>query len=71
MTSPKDFLGWRKSSFSKDSPECVEVATRSRPGVGVGIRDSRQYGAGPILEFSAAAWRDFLQRVRRGDHDSR
>lgn len=71
MTSPKDFIGWRKASFSKDSPECVEVAAHRRSGAGVGVRDSRQHGAGPILAFSAAAWHDFLRQVRRGDHDLR
>jgi Domain of unknown function (DUF397) len=42
----------------------VEVA-RNLPGI-VAVRDSRDPD-GPKLVFTAAAWRAFLDGVRRGD----
>jgi hypothetical protein len=37
---------WRKSSFSSQSGNCVEVA-RNLPGI-VAIRDSKEPGRGPL-----------------------
>jgi Domain of unknown function (DUF397) len=67
--SDQKFAGWRKSSYSGDGNSCVELAvTRpsARPGTGpvVGVRDTKRNGRGPILEFSAGAWREFLNRIR-------
>lgn len=47
---------WRKSSYSEDSSDCVEV------GHGIGIRDSKA----PVthLPVSADAWSAFLGLVR-------
>jgi hypothetical protein len=68
--------GWRKSSYSNSSANCVEVAFSARRARGpasdqppatsqvVGIRDSKQYGSGPVLEFSAAAWNTFLTTTK-------
>ncbi len=53
---------WRKSSYSANSGNCVEVSLREHA---VAVRDSKQDGRGPILEISAAAWRDFLASARR------
>ena len=52
---------WRKSTFSNDTGgECVELAT----GHGtILIRDTTDR-AGALLTVPAAAWRDFLTRVR-------
>jgi Domain of unknown function (DUF397) len=63
------FAGWRKSSYSGDGNSCVELAVtrpESRGGTGpvVGVRDTKRNGRGPILEFSASAWREFLGRIR-------
>jgi len=57
------YLGWRKASYSNSTGGCVEVATVRRT---VGVRDSKQYGTGPVLEFSAAAWQTFLAQVKAG-----
>jgi hypothetical protein len=56
MTSD-NFTGWRKARSSAANSECVEVAVGRRT---VGVRDTRQAGSGPVLEFPAAAWRDFI-----------
>lgn len=60
------FTGWRTSSYSGDGNSCVELAAtrpESRPA-GVGVRDTKRNGRGPVLEFSAQAWREFLGRVK-------
>lgn len=54
---------WRKSSFSDASGNCVEVAAAEPV---VGVRDTKQHGAGPVLEFTCAAWREFLTEVKGG-----
>ena len=65
----KRFADWRKSSFSGDGNSCVELAV-SRPSARdgaapvVGVRDTKANGRGPILEFSASAWQEFLSRIR-------
>lgn len=48
---------WRKSRHSANSGNCVEVSAR---GQVVAVRDSKQGSAGPVLEVTAPAWRDFL-----------
>jgi hypothetical protein len=67
--SDDTFAGWRKSSYSGDGNSCVELAvTRpsARDGAGpvIGVRDTKRNGRGPILEFSAAAWQEFLGRLK-------
>jgi hypothetical protein len=61
-------IGWRKSSFSASSGNCVEVAGMT--GL-VAVRDTKQHGRGPILEFAPAAWREFLADIRSGKLDPR
>lgn len=59
-----DFSGaaWRKSSHSGDNyGQCVELAAAY--GV-IGIRDSKQRGNGPVLEFSRAELSAFLHTMR-------
>jgi hypothetical protein len=55
---------WRKSSFSSDSGQCVEVASNV-PGI-VGVRDSKN-PAGPALIFTPGEWSTFLRGVKGGD----
>jgi hypothetical protein len=60
MTS-ENFTSWRKASYSAANSDCVEVATGRRAA---GVRDTRQDGRGPALEFPAAAWQDFIAATR-------
>jgi len=57
---------WHKSTYSNSSANCVEVATMQRA---VGVRDSKQHGRGPVLEFSPAAWKVFLAAAKDGAFD--
>jgi len=52
---------WRKSSYSSQSGNCVEVAT-NLPGM-VAIRDSKDPG-GPSLLVPAAEWRAFVRGLK-------
>ena len=53
---------WRKSSYSGQSGNCVEVA-RNLPGL-VAVRDSKEPD-GAKLVISQAAWRVFIRAARR------
>jgi hypothetical protein len=60
------FADWYKSSYSSGNGNCVEVAG----AVGlVGVRDSKQHGRGPVLEFTAAQWRTFIGAAKDGRFD--
>jgi hypothetical protein len=52
---------WRKSSYSSQSGNCVEVA-RNLPGL-VAVRDSKQ-PEGAKLEVSRKTWSVFIRDVR-------
>jgi len=57
---------WRKSSYSGNGGECVEVARNLRRVVAV--RDSKD-PHGPILTVESAEWRHFLNGVKAGRYD--
>jgi Domain of unknown function (DUF397) len=57
--------GWRKSSHSGETGSCVEVSAAE---CAVGVRDSKQHGDGPVLEFAAAAWQEFLRATKTGHY---
>jgi hypothetical protein len=62
------FADWRKSSYTSGGTDnCVEVATADGA---VGVRDSKQNGHGPILEFTRAEWASFLRAAKDGEFDS-
>jgi hypothetical protein len=57
---------WRKSSYSANGANCVEVCT-SQLGLGtVGIRDSKNV-PGPELAVSDQAWTRFVQTIKHGE----
>jgi hypothetical protein len=64
---PADLLCavWRKSSWSAHNGNCVEVAVLD--GRLIGVRDTKDLGYGPVLFFSNAAWRSFIEDVKNGD----
>jgi hypothetical protein len=55
-------MKWVKSSYSVNEGQCVEVAALTN---GAAVRDSKD-PAGPILTFTADAWRAFLRDVKAG-----
>jgi hypothetical protein len=57
-----DLLVYRKSSYSGQQNNCVEVAPVRE---GTAVRDSKDPG-GPILRFSADSWRAFVGAVKSG-----
>ncbi|MFF3005316.1 DUF397 domain-containing protein [Kitasatospora sp. NPDC057940] len=59
---------WRKSSYSGQGGQCVEVAdgfTGVQP-----VRDSKDPD-GPVLRFRSPAWRAFVAAVSAGEFDDR
>jgi hypothetical protein len=57
-------VSFRKSTHSTVD-ECVEVGACR---CGVKVRDSKDPD-GPVLDFGAAAWSEFLAGVRSGEFD--
>ncbi|MGY0460396.1 DUF397 domain-containing protein [Kitasatospora sp. cg17-2] len=57
-------VSWRKSSYSTNGGECVEVAPEV-PGL-VPVRDSKD-PSGPALAFPSDAWRSFVAAVQAGE----
>jgi transcriptional regulator with XRE-family HTH domain len=59
-------LHWRKSSYSGENGDCVEIA--DLPGGGVAIRDSKDPD-GPALIFKPSEWDAFVRGVKGGEFD--
>lgn len=53
-------MNWRKSSYSGGEGNCVEVGDDSASVV---VRDTKD-SQGPMLRFSADAWRRFIKAAR-------
>jgi hypothetical protein len=56
--------GWRKSSCSYGTGDCVQIAAPD--AVCIAVRDSKN-PQGAILRFTPAGWRDFVASVRLGE----
>lgn len=61
------YTGWHKSSHSSGTGNCVEVAVAA--GRGVSVRDTKQRGRGPVLEFTAAQWTAFVRAAKAGQFE--
>jgi hypothetical protein len=57
---------WRKSSFSGDNGECLEVAPLS--GGRVGVRDTERPDLQPYV-VSAPVWAAFVYGAKEGEFD--
>ncbi|MDY0811218.1 DUF397 domain-containing protein [Kitasatospora purpeofusca] len=57
-------VSWRKSSYSNNGGQCVEIAANI-PGL-VPVRDSKD-PSGPALAFPSDAWRAFVAAVQAGE----
>ncbi|HEY9473636.1 MAG TPA: DUF397 domain-containing protein [Mycobacteriales bacterium] len=64
MTPQPDLINaaWRKSSYSGNGANCVEVAFSADA---VAVRDSKN-STGPTLVFTPADWTTFLRAARAG-----
>jgi hypothetical protein len=60
MTLPRVTHRWRKSSYSAEQTNCVEVAI----GDGAEVRDTKDQSSGQ-LTVSTSAWRSFAMNVKR------
>ena len=58
---------WRKSVHSGANAGCVEVARLSVRHIGV--RDSKDVTASPVLSFEPQEWSSFLGTVKKGRLD--
>jgi len=52
---------WRKSSYSDNGGNCIEVASRA----GRVLARDTQDRTGPVLRFAPEAWRRFAEVVKR------
>ena len=52
---------WRKSPYSYALGNCVEAGDGQSV---IGVRDTRDNGQGPVLEYTPAAWKAFITRVK-------
>lgn len=58
---------WRKSSYSNNGGNCVEIAHLDDGRVAV--RDSKANGAGPVLVFLPLEWDAFARGMKAGEFD--
>jgi hypothetical protein len=66
MSTNRQAGAWRKSSYSGNSANCVEVALETDGSVAV--RDSKDR-AGHVLSFLHGEWGGFLEGVKDGEFE--
>ena len=59
---------WQKSTFSNMNGSCFEVSRLQSDRVGV--RDTKDNGAGPVLVFTESEWAAFLAGTKEGQFDN-
>lgn len=57
---------WIKASRSNQSGDCVEMR---RDGQAVQVRDTKDNGAGPILNLTTSEFAAWLDGAKRGEFD--
>ncbi|HEV7980064.1 DUF397 domain-containing protein [Amycolatopsis sp.] len=62
MVTPEPHVMWRKSSYSTNNGDCVEVANTVPQ---VRVRDTKDRASG-ALTFAAPGWRAFLTALGGG-----
>lgn len=65
MIGQRRHPAWRKSSYSSDQANCVQVALG---GPAIGVRDSKD-PEGPVLAVPSHPWSAFLHGFATGDLD--
>ncbi|WP_103938840.1 DUF397 domain-containing protein [Thermomonospora echinospora] len=65
QNKPADVGTVRKTRGTSPDGDCVEVGI-SHMGA-IGVRDTKQNGAGPALEFTRPEWAAFLSTIRSAD----
>ncbi|MDQ1041495.1 hypothetical protein QFZ75_007997 [Streptomyces sp. V3I8] len=60
------YTNWHKSTYSGDGENCVEQGIDTTAEA-VGVRDTKQHGAGPVLTFSGSNWGAFLGSIKSSD----
>jgi hypothetical protein len=58
---------WHKSSFSSYNGSCFETSVLSPDRIGV--RDTKDNGAGPVLVFTSTEWDAFIAGAKSGEFD--
>ena len=58
---------WRKSRYSADEGNCVEVAFLDDGRVA--LRDTKDHGTGPALIFTPGEWAAFAAGMADGEFD--
>ncbi|MFA1545795.1 DUF397 domain-containing protein [Actinomadura chokoriensis] len=67
MTPNRSLIEWRRSTYSAQGANCVEVASSEETRA---VRDSKDPD-GPLLTLSRTAWAGLLHSVKTGAHDLR
>lgn len=61
---------WRKSARCGPDNGCVELARLNIDASGqIGVRDSKNISASPVLSFERDVWAGFTLRIKAGSYD--